>query len=98
MKIAAISARGTKRDFIDLYFIVKIEKILSLQEAFRLYERKFKSLKQNQLHILKSLRYFDDAEKEAMPKMLSDVSWKNVKKFFTEKVKKISCDWGLCVE
>lgn len=28
MKLAAISDRGTKRDFIDLYFIIVVEKLL----------------------------------------------------------------------
>ena len=89
MKIAAISDRGTKRDFIDLYFIIKVEKILSLDEILRLYDKKFGLLKQNKIHILKSLCYFDDAEQEPMPKMLKDVSWKEVKKFFEEEIKRI---------
>jgi len=88
MKIAAISDRGTKRDFIDLYFIIKMEKVLSLDEILRLYDKKFGLLKQNKIHILKSLCYFDDAEQEPMPKMLKDVSWKEVKKFFEEEIKK----------
>ena len=88
MKIAAISDRGTKRDFIDLYFIIKMEKVLSLDEVLRLYDKKFGLLKQNKIHILKSLCYFDDAEQEPMPKMLKDVSWKEVKKFFEEEIKK----------
>ena len=90
MKIAAIAGRGTKRDFIDLYFIVKIEKILSLRESLRLYEEKFKTLKQNKIHILKSLDYFEDAEGSVMPKMIKNVSWREIKKFFEEEVKKIS--------
>src|SRR3989338_6892877 len=32
MKLLAISDRGTKRDFIDLYFIIAVEKLLSLEE------------------------------------------------------------------
>ncbi len=90
MKIAAISDRGAKRDFIDLYFLIKVEKILSLAEALRLYEKKFKLLKQNKMHILKSLRYFEDADGTAMPKMIKNVSWREVKKFFEGEIKKIS--------
>lgn len=90
MKIAAIADRGTKRDFIDLYFIIEKEKILSLEEILRLYDKKFKLLKQNRMHILKSLCYFDDAEKAKMPKMLKNTSWKEIKEFFINEVKKIS--------
>lgn len=89
MKIAAISDRGTKRDFIDLYFIVAKENIFSLKETLELYDKKFKLLRQNRMHILKSMCYFDDAEKEKMPRMLKDVSWKEVKKFFNNEVKKL---------
>lgn len=89
MKIAAVSDRGTKRDFIDLYFAIKMEKALSLDEILRLYDQKFRLLKQNKMHILKSLVYFDDAEKEMMPKMLKNVSWREVKNFFKEEIKKI---------
>jgi predicted nucleotidyltransferase component of viral defense system len=90
MKIAAIADRGNKRDFIDLYFIIEIEKILTLEEILELYDRKFKALKQNTLHILKSLCYFKDAEENVMPRMIKSVSWQQVKNFFEKKTKKIS--------
>jgi len=90
MKIAAIADRGTKRDFIDLYFIIKVEKILTLEEILELYDRKFKALKQNTLHILKSLCYFKDAEESVMPKMIKSVSWRQVKIFFDRKTKELS--------
>lgn len=89
MKVAAVSDRGTRRDFIDLYFVIKMKKILSLHEILKLYDKKFNLLKQNKIHILKSLVYFDDAEKEMMPKMLKNVSWKEVKNFFEKEIKKI---------
>jgi len=86
MKLAAISDRGVKRDFIDLYFILK-EKFYTLPEVFALYDKKFKVLNQNKLHILKSLTYFEDAEKNPLPKMLKDVDWPEVKKFFEKETK-----------
>ena len=89
MKIAAISDRGTKRDFIDLYFLCQ-EKILDLKEALSLYDQKYKSLEINKVHILRSLSYFVDAEKQEMPQMLKEVSWKEIKEFFINEVKKIS--------
>ena len=90
MKIAAIADRGTKRDFIDLYFIIFKEKIATLKEILGLYDKKFQSLKQNKVHILKSLNYFDDAEEGEMSRMIKDVKWKDVKDFFAGEVKKIS--------
>lgn len=90
MKLAAIGDRGTKRDFIDLYFIVEIHKHLLLDAVFQLYDKKFAVLHQNKIHLLKALIYFDDAETDHMPEMLHAVSWKEVKKFFQDQVKRLS--------
>lgn len=87
MKVAAISDRGTKRDFIDLYFLCQK---ISLDYALKLYDRKFRTLKANLLHIQKSLVYFEDAEKEETPKMLKDAPWRKVKEFFEREVKKLA--------
>lgn len=86
MKIAAISERGTKRDFIDLYFILQQ---FTLDDVLVFYERKYHKLSSNLMHIKKSLVYFTDAEGDKMPKMLKTVSWPAVKKFFEHKVKRL---------
>ncbi|MBU4480845.1 nucleotidyl transferase AbiEii/AbiGii toxin family protein, partial [Patescibacteria group bacterium] len=75
MKLAAISERGAKRDFIDLYFILQT---LSLIEVFNLYDKKYKKLSSNLIHIRKSLTYFADADKDNMPDMIKRVSWKEI--------------------
>ena len=90
MKIAAIADRGTKRDFIDLYFIFAKAKALTPKEALVLYDKKFKTLRQNKIHILKSLVYFQDAEKDKLPQMIKPVKWLSVKKFFISEQHKIA--------
>lgn len=87
MKIAAIADRGTKRDFIDLFFLAKS---FSLEEMLKFYDLKYKNLASRQTHILKSLFYFVDAEGEPMPEMLEDISWKQVKQFFEKEIKRIA--------
>ena len=87
MKIAAISERGTKRDFVDLYFI--LQKI-TLNEVFNFYDRKYQKLSSNSVHIKKSLVYFEDAEKDPTPKMIIPVSWGKIKTFFKKEVKNIN--------
>lgn len=82
MKISAVSSRGTKKDFIDLFFICK--NIIDFKELLELFKKKYKDVDYNMIHILKSLVYFDDAEKDPMPKMLTPVSWNKVKEFFYE--------------
>jgi predicted nucleotidyltransferase component of viral defense system len=82
MKLDALSSRGTKRDFIDLYFIAKQ---IPLIDILRLFEQKFAAIRYNILHIKKSLVYFEDAESEPMPKMLVPVEWRAVKEFFIQQ-------------
>lgn len=82
MKLDALSSRGTKRDFVDIYFIAKI---IQLEEIFRLFEKKYASIKYNIMHIKKSLVYFNDAEGDPMPIMIASVTWNEVKKFFVDQ-------------
>lgn len=79
MKIAAICDRGSKRDFIDLYFLVKK---FSLKQIFKFYDQKYAKFLDNRIHILKSISYFADADTQKDPKMLISVSWEEVKQFF----------------
>lgn len=85
MKIAAIADRGAKRDFIDLYILLKEGHVPSLKDALESYDKKFGKLAQNKLHILKSLGYFEEADQEAMPQMIKKVSWEDVRQFFLQE-------------
>ena len=74
MKIAAITGRGTKKDFIDLYFLLKR---YSLKEILNFYMQKFPS--GSIFLVLKSLSYFADADKNEQPEMIKPVEWSEVK-------------------
>jgi predicted nucleotidyltransferase component of viral defense system len=74
MKLNAISGRGSKRDFIDLYFLLKT---FSLKEMIGFYNKKYED--GSQFLVLKSLTYFEDAEKEEMPVMTKPTAWESVK-------------------
>lgn len=86
MKIDAVSSRGTKRDFVDLFFLC--QKIISFEKLLRLFKRKYKKVDYNMMHILKSLSYFEDAEREPMPKMIIPADWEKIKRFFRKEIKK----------
>lgn len=88
MKLDAISSRGTKRDFIDLYVVIQ-ESGRTLQEFLGAFTKKYASLEYNLLHVKKSLVYFDDAERDPMPTMTAPIAWDAVKKFFIEEIKKL---------
>ena len=83
-KLITVSARGSKKDFIDLFFILQK---FSLSKLFELLTKKYSQVDYNLLHILKSLVCFDTAEDEPMPKMHKAVSWIEVKKFMVETTK-----------
>ena len=88
MKIAAIADRGAKRDFIDLYTLLEERHVSSLKEVLEMYDKKFGKLAQNKLHIVKSLGYFEEADKEAMPQMIKKVSWETARQFLLEEQEK----------
>lgn len=84
MKLNAISSRGTMRDFIDLYVICKNENLLPELIAF--FDQKYHGVKYNRLHVLKSLVYFEDAEKDEPPQMIEKIDWQTIKNYFQKEI------------
>ena len=74
MKLAAITGRGSKKDFIDIHFLLQH---FTLKEMLVFYNRKYTD--GSSFLVLKSLSYFEDAENEPSPVMLTDTSWDTVK-------------------
>ena len=91
MKVDAITRRGKKRDFIDLYFIAK--QSIPLEQTMENYFVKFSDFNISRAHVLKSLSYFEDAEGDDMPEMLKPVKWADVKKFFQRESKVLTQKW-----
>ncbi|MEW6061123.1 MAG: nucleotidyl transferase AbiEii/AbiGii toxin family protein [Bacteroidota bacterium] len=87
MKILAIAGRGSRKDFIDLYYI--IQRRYSLQQCLSFFTEKFQTIKIDIYHLMRSLTYFDDAESEIMPEMLIECNWEMIKKFFITEVTKL---------
>lgn len=85
MKVSAVASRGTKRDFIDLY---QASQRFGLAQILDWFQRKYAAASFSRLHILKSLTFFGDAEKDPMPHMLVAPDWDRVKKFFRTEVPK----------
>ena len=79
MKLSAIASRGTRRDFLDVYAVTRTH---SLPALLQMFERKYRAVPHSRLHLLKSLVYFDDAEKDPVPQMLVSSDWDEVKRFF----------------
>ena len=88
MKIHAISDRGLKRDFIDVFMLAKE---FSLDDMLGFYDEKYGELNKNLYTLIKGLGYFADATDD-MPKMLMPVDWEEVKEFFIKETKRLASE------
>ena len=84
MKITAISQRGKKRDFFDLYWCAS--NLESLDKIIERLKVQYPSIAHDYHHILKALVYFEDAENDPPPEIFFRTSWKEVKNFFIKEV------------
>ncbi len=81
MKLSAIARRGLRRDFWDLFAIVRSG--LALSSCGRGYVEKYGLDEADLYHVLRSLTYFEDAEKDSVyPAGLSTAEWEDIKAFF----------------
>ena len=85
MKLAAIAGRGKKRDFFDVFEILKY---YTLNEILEFYNKKYED--GSEFLVMKSLTYFDDADLDADLKLFNNVTWGTVKKQILKAVRKIS--------
>jgi len=84
MKLNAIAGRGTKKDFIDIYFLLKN---FTLQEMLTFYNQKYHD--GSDFLVLRSLNYFEDADLDITPKLFSLISWEEIKTEITLQVRKL---------
>jgi predicted nucleotidyltransferase component of viral defense system len=86
MKALAIGQRGTKRDFIDIYYLIKI---FGLKKILSWAKKKYPEY--SEMVFLKGLVYFEDAERgeerniEIVDK---SITWSKIKKEIVEAVRK----------
>lgn len=88
MKIVAVSQRGRKRDFVDLYWYCLHQE--PLKDIIMRAVNQYPGQEDNLPYILKSLTYFEDAEKDPMPKLNFAADWKNIKAYFQKEAAKLT--------
>lgn len=87
-KLKTLSQRGAKKDFYDIYAAIILK--ATVPEICSYFIDRFKGSGINFYHVLKSLVYFKDAEKEPDPILISDGKeweWGNVKSYFEGHIK-----------
>ena len=82
MKCWAITRRGSKKDFVDLYFLLKL---FSLEKILHFFQQKFPTIEPFML--VRSLTWFGDAESDFDPEMIVDLSWDQVKEEISSTVR-----------
>ena len=80
-----IQSRGTRKDFVDIYFILRQ---YSLDNVLEWYSEKYPDA--NLYLVLRSLVYFDDAEMEPMLNVLEPLDWESVKRLISDSVKALA--------
>jgi len=85
MKLSAIAQRGAKKDFYDVYMLCTQHQ--PLERLLELYQQKFSVTDIGP--VLYGLVYFDDADEEPDPVLLSPIEWTQVKLAFRSWVKLI---------
>lgn len=88
MKLIAISQRGTKKDFFDLYYICNNFNI-TIKDTLDILDKKYDKNRINYLHIIQSLAYFEDAEDENMPRVFIDYNWETIKNYYIKEQSEI---------
>lgn len=86
MKLKAVTQRGSKKDFYDIYFLLEI---LPLDQILELFSLKFKQYEV--FHVIKSLNYFEDAENNH-DLMVFDkkITWEKVKMTIQKEVRTVT--------
>ncbi|MDI6778524.1 MAG: nucleotidyl transferase AbiEii/AbiGii toxin family protein [Patescibacteria group bacterium] len=88
MKIIAISQRGRKRDFFDLYWCAK--NLEPLENLIKRLKEQYPSVAHDFHHILKSLVYFEDAESDPPPDIFFEADWEEVKNYIKKEILRIT--------
>ena len=84
MKLNAIAGRGSKKDFVDVYQLLKE---FTLTEMLSYYIQKYPN--GSEFMVLKSMLYFDDADNEPDPIMLRTITWNQIKEKIAVEVENI---------
>ncbi len=88
MKLNAICGRGSKKDFYDIYSLLHI---FSLTELLGFYDEKFQS--DNSWMALRSMQYFEDADTQEQPDLITPFpEWIEIKNFLIKTVNDFKFD------
>ncbi len=83
MKVNAVMGRGTKKDFVDMYFLLRH---YTFDEIMQFYLQKYPD--GSEYRALLSMTYFADADPQPMPHMFQQVEWNTIKEEVKHQVER----------
>jgi len=86
MKLAALIGRGTRKDLVDLYYVLKQVPIVRLSEVAAV---KYARVRAFAVSATRALAYFDDAETLPMPAMIDRTPWATMKRFLERQAMEV---------
>ena len=81
MKVNAVIGRGTKKDFIDIFYLLKH---FTFYDLIQFYLKKYPG--GSEYRALLSMAYFDDADPQPMPYMFEQIEWEDIKQCIRHEV------------
>lgn len=90
MKLSAIVGRGSKKDFVDIHFLLQQH---PLEHWLDLAAEKYPRASDFRALALRALLYFDDADVEPMPTMIQPLDWDAVKHRLRTEAVRVARDY-----
>jgi hypothetical protein len=90
MKLDALISRGSRKDFIDLYFIAQQ---IPLPDLLALGQTKYPHARDFELMAVESLVLFENADRDVQPTMRVKVAWEEVRQFFIDQAQQLGQTW-----
>jgi len=85
MKLLAITNRGSRKDFVDLFTMLRDVPVL--KDYLGILPAKYGQGRLSDYQVLLGLTCFDDAEAEPMPVTLEPFNWEECKSFFVREAR-----------
>jgi hypothetical protein len=90
MKCDALISRGSRKDFYDLYFILRY---MRLDQLLQLGVKKYPLFRDFPLMVMESMTLFDNADRDTQPDLLVYIAWEEVKQFFIFQAGLLGAHW-----
>jgi hypothetical protein len=90
MKLDALLARASRKDFYDLYAICQAHSLRQLLDDAPL---KYPDIRDFEAQVVKRLAYFERADQEEQPVLIREIPWEAVKEFFRQQALDFGRSW-----